>query len=78
MATPSSALHPQHRRLAELEAVISQAERLRDRYRLDLAGTTGGGKGPRRAGAMLRMAEERLELLYRSRQALLGGDGEAG
>jgi hypothetical protein len=68
---------PQRRRaLAELDAVIEQAERTRARCRLDLGDAVAGARPPGRAGAMLRLAEERLEQLLRSRQVLLEGEGD--
>ena len=67
---------PQRRRaLAELDAVIHQAERTRARCLLDVGDVTAAGKPAGRAGAMLRLAEERLAQLHRSWQVLLGGEG---
>lgn len=66
---------PQRRRaLAELDAVIEQAERTRARCRLDLGDAAASARPSGRAGAMLRLAEERLEQLQRSREVLLQGE----
>ncbi|MEK0082995.1 hypothetical protein [Benzoatithermus flavus] len=81
MSTLSPSMPVQHRRrraLTELDAVIDRAERMRDRCLLDVQDRKDAGKGLGRAGAMLRVAEERLELLYRSRRALLESEGEEG
>jgi hypothetical protein len=63
---------PQHRHrvLAELNARIEQAERTCVRYRLDVQGMTTP-KSSRRASTLLCLAEERLEQLRKSQQALL-------
>lgn len=68
--TPPPALH-RRRALAELEAEIHQAERTRTRWQLDVGDLVAAGKPAGRAGAMLRLAEERLERLRRSREILL-------
>jgi hypothetical protein len=75
---PSSPPHRRRRALVELEAAIDQAERVRARCLLDVQDLTSAAKGSGRAGAMLRVAEERLELLHRSRRALLADDDEGG
>jgi hypothetical protein len=75
-------LKPQARphALAELEAAIAKAEEGRDRHRLAVERASGNDDS-RRAKAFLRIAEERLAQLYRSRETLIGGerpdDGEA-
>jgi hypothetical protein len=71
MALDLTAL-PQHRdrALAELEVEIAQAERTRERWRLE-ATTAPTPRAGRRAKAMLHLAEERLEQLCQSRQVLL-------
>ena len=66
-------LHPRRHVLAELEARIAQAEAARARHLHDLEGPPGA----RRARVLLRLAEERLARLRRSREALLAdGPGE--
>jgi hypothetical protein len=70
-------LEPQQRRhaLAALEPLIAGAEANRNRHRQAVNGLTGADR--RRAEAYLRIAEERLAQLYRSREVLLGGEDEA-
>jgi hypothetical protein len=60
--------------LAELERVIVEAEANRDRHRQAVNGLTGADR--RRAEAYLRIAEERLAQLHRSREVLLGGENQ--
>jgi predicted DNA-binding ribbon-helix-helix protein len=60
-------LHPRHNAIAELDAQIAEAEITRDRCLQDLAALPGA----RRARILLRVAEERLDRLRRSRVALL-------
>lgn len=73
MSLTSHPLPQRRRALAELDAVIEQAERTRARCQLDLGDAVARAQPPGRAGAMLRLAEERLEQLRRSRQVLLEG-----
>jgi hypothetical protein len=69
-------LAPQRRphALADLKQVITKAEANRDRHRQAVNGLTGADR--RRAEAYLRIAEERLAQLYRSREVLLNGEGQ--
>jgi hypothetical protein len=77
----STRLAPQARphALAELETAIRKAEANRDRHRL--VREHASGDDLRRSKVFLRIAEERLAQLYRSRETLIGGerpdDGEA-
>jgi hypothetical protein len=66
---------PRRRALAELEAQLADAEEVRARYvgQLDVRRRTG--QDARRAGVLLRMTEERLAQLRRSRRVLLDGEG---
>ena len=70
---PTASLHPRHNAIAELDAHIAQAEVTRSRHVQDLQALPGA----RRARVLLRMAEEHLDHLRRSREALLAeGSGE--
>jgi hypothetical protein len=72
----NSRLKPQVRphALAELEVVIAKAEANRDRHQQAVNGLTGANR--RRAEAYLRIAEDRLAQLQRSREVLIGGEGQ--
>jgi hypothetical protein len=71
----SSKLAPQARphALANLEVAIARAEEDRDRHRL-AAERASGDDDSRRAKAFLRIAEEHLAQLHRSREVLLHGE----
>jgi len=69
-------LHPRHRALAEIELLISEAETVRSRYQVDVDRLGAAGAGGRRAAVLLRLAEDRLEQLRRSRAVLIGGEPE--
>jgi hypothetical protein len=61
--------------LADLEQVITKAEANRDRHRQAVSALTGADR--KRAEVYLRIAEDRLAQLYRSREVLLDGEDEA-
>jgi hypothetical protein len=67
-----ASLHPRRNAIAELDAQIARAEVIRSRYVQDLKALPGA----RRTQALLRQAEERLQLLRRSREALLAEQEE--
>jgi hypothetical protein len=60
--------------LAELDIRIAQAEAAVRRHARLAEHAERGGDEARRARGLLSVAEERLELLSRSRDVLLGGD----
>jgi hypothetical protein len=60
--------------LAELDIRIAQAEAAVRRHTRLAEHAERGGDEARRARGLLSVAEERLELLSRSRDVLLGGD----
>ena len=64
-----AAPQPRRKVLAELEAHIARAEEVRARYLHDLEALPAA----RRPRVLLRMAEERLAQLRRSREVVLGG-----
>jgi hypothetical protein len=64
--------HPRHRALAEIEVLIEQAAEVEARYRLDVDQLASAGRSTRRAAVLLRLAEERLDQLRRSREVLVG------
>lgn len=66
--------HPRHRAVAEIELLIAEAEQLQSRYRLHVQTLTAAGSGTRRAAVLLRLAEERLDQLRRSRDVLIGDE----
>ena len=71
MTSSQTALPQQrHRALVELDAQLELAERTCARSRLDVQDVTTP-QAARRAGALLRLAEERLEQLRKSKQVLL-------
>ena len=59
--------HPRHRALAEIGLLIDEAKAVCDRYRLEVDRLTTAGAGVRRAAVLLRLAEDRLDQLRRSR-----------
>jgi hypothetical protein len=71
----SSKLAPQARprALVELEIAIAKAEAERDRYRQSTS-RASDDDDLRRAKAFLRITEERLAQLQRSRETLIGGE----
>ena len=76
MASPISSRNvapPQarSRTLAEVEAQIPAAEASRDRWLKVVETLAAAGRSCQREKAMLRWAEQRLELLRRSRKLLL-------
>ena len=75
MTGPPLALQPRRHSLADLDGVIAQAEAARDRCRAELERLVADGRNPRGARVMLRLAEERLGQLRRSREVLLSGEG---
>jgi hypothetical protein len=62
------------RRLTDLERVIAGAEATREQAQQVVNGLAGADR--RRAEAYLRIAEDRLAQLYRSREVLLSGEGQ--
>jgi hypothetical protein len=73
MRNPSRlAAQPRPRALVDLEQAIAGAEANRDRHRQAADGLTGADR--RRAEAYLRIAEDRLAQLYRSREVLVSGE----
>ena len=75
MTGPPLALQPRRHSLADLDGVIAQAEAARDRCRAELERLAPGSRTSRSARVMLRLAEERLGQLRRSREVLLSGEG---
>ena len=72
-----ASLHPRRNAIAELDAQIARAEVIRSRYVQDLEALPGA----RRTWALLRIAEERVDRLRRSRETLLSrqsGEEEPG
>ena len=72
-----ASLHPRRRAIAALDAQIARAEEIRSRYVQDLKALPGA----RRTRVLLRIAEERVDRLRRSREALLSrqsGEEEPG
>jgi hypothetical protein len=65
-----ASLHPRHAAIAELDAQIACAKAIRSRYVQDLKAAL---PGTRRTQTLLRVAiaEERMDRLRRSREALL-------
>jgi hypothetical protein len=62
-----ASLHPRRNSIAELDAQIARAEEIRSRYVQDLKALPGA----RRTRVLLRIAEERVDRLRRSRETLL-------
>ncbi len=71
---------PQDRRrsLAELHKRISQAEELRERCLAAARAKPADGKAAHWADVAMRSAEERLDMLRRSRATLLAGEEPEG
>ena len=70
---------PRPRALAVVNAQIPAAEANRDHWLKVVEALTGANRPCRREKAMLRWAEERLELLHRSRAILMAeADDECG
>jgi hypothetical protein len=66
---------PRRRRaLAELDARIEQAEQAHAQRRLDIENLADSAKSASRANRIMSLAEERLALLRRSREALLADE----
>ena len=65
--------HPRHRAVTEIDLLIAEAEGVRERYRQDVERRGPAGAGVRRAAVLLRLAEDRLDQLQRSRTVLVGG-----
>ncbi len=65
-----ASFHPRRHAIAALDAQIARAEVIRSRYVQDLEALPGA----RRTWALLRIAEERVDRLRRSREVLLSGD----
>ena len=63
-------LHPRRDAIAALDAQIARAEEIRSRYVQDLKALPGA----RRTQALLRISEQRVDRLRRSREVLLTGD----
>jgi hypothetical protein len=64
-----ASLHPRRRAIATLDAQIARAEVIRSRYVQDLEAFPGA----RRTQALLRISEQRVDRLRRSREVLLAG-----
>jgi hypothetical protein len=64
---------PQPQSLADLEALIAEADDARDFHRGFLKRAEAAGLSLRRGQNLLRQAEERLAQLHRSREVLLRG-----
>jgi hypothetical protein len=75
----NSRLKPQARpqALAELEARIAEAEKIRARHYGAVSRLVAAGQDPRGARAMLKFAEQCLAQLQRSREVLIGGENQA-
>ena len=65
-----ASLHPRRNAIATLDEQIARAEEIRSRYVQDLAALPGA----RRTQVLLRISEERVDRLRRSREALLSRD----
>lgn len=65
--------HPRHYAIAATEAMIVDAELLREAQRLALQGLVAAGHNAGRAAALLRLTDERIELLRASRLHLMDG-----
>jgi hypothetical protein len=72
----NSRLKPQARpqALAELEPKIAEAKANCERHRAAVDNLSGADR--KKAEAYLRIAEDRLAQLYRSREVLVGGEGQ--
>ena len=72
--TPGSVPTDRQQALAELDAVIEQAECTRTRYLVHVEELTAAGRDAASARAMLRQAEDRLVRLSESRAVLVSGE----
>ena len=72
--TPSPVPTGRQQALAELDAVIEQAECTRTRYLVHVEELTAAGRDAASARAMLRQAEDRLVRLRESRAVLVSGE----
>jgi hypothetical protein len=76
----NSKLAPQARphALAELEARIAEAEKVRARHYGAVSRLVAAGQDPKGARALLKFAEQCLAQLQRSREVLLNGEQAGG
>ena len=74
VSTPSPMSSERRQALAELDAVIEQAECTRTRYLVHVEELTAVGRDAASARAMLRQAEDRLVRLGESRAVLVSGE----
>jgi hypothetical protein len=74
VSTPSPMSSERQQALAELDAVIEQAECTRTRYLVHVEELTAAGRDAASARAMLRQAEDRLVRLRESRAVLVSGE----
>ncbi len=74
VSTPSPMSSERRQALAELDAVIEQAECTRTRYLVHVEELTAAGRDAAAARAMLRQAEDRLVRLRESRAVLVSGE----
>ena len=74
VSTPSPMSSERRQALAELDAVIEQAECTRTRYLVHVEELTAAGRDAASARAMLRQAEDRLVRLRESRAVLVSGE----
>jgi hypothetical protein len=74
VSTPSPMSSERRQALAELDAVIEQAECTRTRYLVHVEKLTAAGRDAASARAMLRQAEDRLVRLRESRAVLVSGE----
>jgi hypothetical protein len=72
--TPGPVPTDRQQALAELDAVIEQAECTRTRYLVHVEELTAAGRDAASARAMLRQAEDRLVRLGESRAVLVSGE----
>ena len=72
--TPDPMPTDRQQALAELDAVIEQAECTRTRYLVHVEELTAAGRDAASARAMLRQAEDRLVRLRESRAVLVSGE----
>jgi hypothetical protein len=74
VSTPSPMSSERRQALAELDAVIEQAECTRTRYLVHVEELTAAGRNAASARAMLRQAEDRLVRLRESWAVLVSGE----
>ena len=74
VSTPSPMSSERRQALAELDAVIEQAECTRTRYLVHVEELTAAGRDAASARAMLCQAEDRLVRLRESRAVLVSGE----